>query len=370
MNFICEKEKLQEAVNIVQKAASVSSTIPVLMGILIKAQKNKVILTCNNLEIAIVCEIDAVISEEGEIVLNSRLFGDIVRKIVGENITISILEKTVVQIKTDSSCFDVVGMETEEFPEIPSVQKEFSFSVKKKELKEIIKGTIFAAGTSENKLILTGCLIDVEAEKVRCVAVDGFRLALREVSSENKETGSFVVPSRSLNEFNKIINDSEEEIRITVSKNNIIFEFEGVKFVSRLLEGTYIDYKKFIPTEFLTTVKIDAAEIEAAVERAALIITNESTKSPIIIKIEKGKMEITCETQIGKAIENLIPEIEGENLRIGFNHKYLLDAIRACPTDDFIMGFGNNVSPCLIYPRHEDGGYKYMVLPLRIRENG
>ena len=370
MTFVCEKEKLQEAINIVQKAAAVSSTIPVLMGILIKAQKEKIILSCNNLDIAIVCEIDAVVSDPGEVVVNSRLLGDIVKKIVGEKITVSILEKTVVQIKTESSCFDVVGMGTEEFPEIPSVQKEFSFVIQKKKLKEIIKGTIFAAGTSESKLILTGCLIDVEEHSVRCVAVDGFRLALRETATENKETGSFVVPSRSLNEFNKIIAENEDEISVSISKKNIIFEYEGVRFISRLLEGNYIDYKNFIPKDFQTMVRADAAELEAAVERASLMITNESNKSPIIIKIESGKMEISCETQMGKAIEKLSPEIEGDSLRIGFNHKYLLDAIRACPSENFMMGFGNNIAPCLMYPKNEDGGYKYMVLPLRIRENG
>ena len=248
MKFTCNKESLQDATNIVQKAAAANSTLTILMGILITAKDNKIKLTCNNLEIAIECTIDAQVEREGTVVVNSRLFSDIIRNLAGDLVHVNVNDQFVTNIICGGSKFDILGISSEEFPLLPVVEEEKSLNLLQSELKELIKSTIFAAGTNENKLILTGCLLEAEKNNITMVAVDGYRLALRQIQVKNELPQlSFVVPAKNLGELNKIIDDSEENIQITVSNKNISFDFNGVKFVSRLLDGEFIDYEKLYP---------------------------------------------------------------------------------------------------------------------------
>lgn len=371
MKFTCDKASLQEVTNIVQKAAATNSTLTILMGILLTVKNNKLKLTCNNLEIAIECTIDAQIEKEGSVVVNSRLFSDIIKKLACDLVHISVNDNFVTNITGGGSNYDILGISAEEFPLLPSVDEETKLVLTQKELKELIKSTIFAAGTSENKLILTGCLLKAEENNIVMVAVDGYRLALRQIAVKNEiPNATFVIPAKNLGELNKIITDSENNIQIIVSNKNISFDFEGVRFVSRLLDGEFIDYEKIIPKDFTTNVRVTAAELENAAERASLIITNELVKSPLEISISQAGFEISCETQVGKSEERIYPEIIGEDLTIGFNHHYLLDAIKVCPDDEYYMGFGTNLSPCLLYPSNGKNDFKYIILPVRLRSNG
>lgn len=371
MKFTCDKASLQEATNIVQKAAATNSTLTILMGILITAKDNKIKLTCNNLDVAIECNINAQIEKEGTVVVSSRLFFDIMKNLAGDLVHISVNDKFVTNITGGGSNYDILGICAEEFPLLPTVEEETSLFLSQRELKELIRSTIFAAGTSENKLILTGCLLKAEDNNIIMVAVDGYRLALRQIQVKHDHPKtSFVIPARNLSELNKIIADSDENIQIIISNKNISFDFNGVRFVSRLLDGEFIDYEKIIPKSFTTTVRVKAAELENAVERASLIITNELVKSPLEISISQTGFEISCETQVGRSDECIYPEIIGEDLKIGFNHRYLLDAIKACPEDEYYIGFGSNLNPCLLYPINGKNDFKYIILPVRLRSNG
>lgn len=374
MKFICDRNSLTEAINIAQKAVAVRSTLPVLEGLMIKAKDNKVVITGNDLEIGIECILEAEIATEGSIVVNSRLFGDIIRKMSGDSVTVEVNSNNVTNIKCGNSKFNITGIETTEFPEIQKFDVEYDITMSQRQLKELVRHTIFAVGTNESKMILTGCLLEASGKSINMVAVDGFRLAYKKTECENDAVSgylgdiSIVIPSKSLNEIIKIIDDNDEEVKIFCSEKNIRFEFNNVIFTSRLLEGDYIDYKKIIPSDYKTDIITEVRPLIEAVERASLVITSEVTKSPVIINIVDGELKINCETQIGK-VEELIPvEMTGDSIEIGFNNKYLLDALKAVSTEKIKFSFIGPTSPCLISPT-EGEDFKYIVLPVRLKND-
>lgn len=372
MKFTCDRNVLTEAINISQKAVASRSTLPVLEGLLIKAKDGKVVITGNDLEIGIECILEAEIEYEGSIVVNSRLFGDIIRKMTGDVISIDVNSNNVTNIKCGNSKFNITGIDASEFPEINRFDVEYDITLTQKQLKELVRHTIFAVATNEAKMILTGCLLEASGNKVNMVAIDGYRLAYRKVTCDGNSVNgvagdvSLVIPSKSLNELLKIIDESSDEIKIYCSEKNVRFEFNNVIFTSRLLEGDYIDYKKIIPDDYRTTIKTDSKSFIEAVERASLIITSEVTKSPIIMNVADAEVKINCETQIGK-VEELIPvEMTGDSIEIGFNNKFLLDALKAANTEEIKFSFIAATSPCLISPVEGDD-FKYIVLPIQLK---
>lgn len=374
MKFTCDKLAISDAVGIVQKAVAARSTLSVLEGIMIKAKDNKIILTGNDLEIGIESVIEANVEEEGSIVVNSKLFGEIIRKLSGEQVVIEVNSNNVTKIKCGNSKFNINGISAEEFPEIPKFDADFNITLSQKQLKDIVRHTIFAVGTSESKLILTGCLLEAYGTHINMVAVDGFRLALKKITTENETVSgylgdvSLVIPSKTLNELTKIIEDSDGDIKILCSQKNVRFEFENVVFTSRLLEGDYIDYKKIIPQEFKTTVKASVRSLVDAVERASLIITSDVAKSPVVMKISNGEIFINCETSAGK-VEEFIPiEMTGDDIEIGFNNRYMLEALRGATGDEIYLNFVGSINPCLITPVEGDS-FKFIVLPVRLKND-
>lgn len=372
MKFTCDRTVLTEAVNISQKAVSSRSTLPVLEGLLIKASDNKVVITGNDLEIGIECLFEAEVESSGSIVVNSKLFGEIIRKMTGDTVIIDVNSNNVTNIKCGNSKFNITGIDAIEFPEVQKFDVEYDITLTQKQLKELVRRTIFAVGTNESKMILTGCLLEASGKIVKMVAVDGFRLAYKQILCENDTVNgylgdvSIVIPSKSLNELIKIIDDSDDEIKIFCSEKNIRFEFNNVIFTSRLLEGDYIDYKKIIPSDYNTVIKTDAKSVIESVERASLIITSEVTKSPVILNIADGEIKINCETQVGKVEEFIPVEMSGNPVEIGFNNRYILDALKAASTDEIKFSFIGSTSPCLISPV-EGEDYKYIVLPVRLK---
>ncbi len=374
MKFTCDKTALTEAVNIVQKAVATRSTLAVLEGILIKARDGKVILTGNDLEIGIEGIIGAEVLSEGKVVVNSNLFCTAVRKMTGETVVIETTASNTVSIKCGNSDIKLNGINGEEFPEIPKFETEFDLVLMQRELKDLIRHTIFAVGTSESKLILTGCLLEASGNNVNMVAVDGFRLALKKLSRQEESVSgivtdvSIVIPSKTLKEINNIIGENDEKIIIRCSQKNVRFEFDNIIFTSRLLEGDYIDYKKIIPQEFKTKIKADLKSLIEAVDRASIIITSEVTKSPLTLNVANGVIKITCETSAGKVEETVPAEISGGEIEIGFNNRYLLEALRASEGEQIYIEFIGPINPCLITPEKGDS-YKFIVLPVRLRSD-
>ncbi|MCX8128984.1 MAG: DNA polymerase III subunit beta [Clostridia bacterium] len=367
MKIICSKEDLIEGINIVQKAVSTKTTLPILEGILLDAG-DSFKLTGNDLEIGIECFVDADIKNQGKIVLNSKMFGDIVRRLPESEVLIEVKENNLVVIECENSHFEVKGLPADGYPAIPEIKKENAFKVNQKMIREMIKQTIFAVGIDENRPILTGSLIECKSNEITFVSIDGFRLALRktEISNENASF-NVVVPGKTLNEIVKILQPVDDELVIYNSNNQIMFDMKKCKVVSRLLEGEYLNYRGIIPQEHETKVKVNTKDMLSSIERASLI-TMEEKKYPVKFSINDDKIIISSNTDVGAVREEIRVDMTGNKLDIGFNPRYFIDALRIIEDDTIDICFTSNIGPCTIRPVKGDN-FNYMILPVRTRND-
>ncbi len=367
MKVICSKENLIEGINIVQKAVSSKTTLPILEGILIEASDNFK-LTGTDLEIGIECYVEADIRETGNVVLNSRMFGDIVRRMPDSEVLIEVKENNLVVIECENSHFEIKGIPAAGFPALPTIKMDNAFKINQKLVRDMIKQTIFAVGMDENRPILTGSLVECKNNELTFVSIDGFRLALRKNNTSNDNTDfNVVVPGKTLNEIVKILQSVEEEIIIYNSNNQILFDIGNCKIVSRLLEGEYLNYKSIIPQEHETKIKVSTKEILSSIERASLI-TVEEKKYPVKFKISDDKVTISSSTELGNVREEIRVDMNGNKLEIGFNPRYFIDALRVIEDDEVEIFFTSSVGPCTIRPSSGDN-FAYMILPVRIKND-
>ena len=372
MKMICEKENLLKAINSVTKAVASKTTMPILEGILIQTNENNVKFTTYDLEIGIEYIIECDVKEQGATVVNSIMFSEIIRKLPDTEITITVNENNLLVIECEGSLYKLATMNPEEFPELPKIEVENSIEIDQNVLKNMIRKTIFAVSTEENRPIFTGCLFEIRNNKLNVVAVDGFRLAWKSKFLQSSVNDfSAVIPGRTLNEINKILTDSFDTIKIGVSKNQALFEMENCKIVTRLLDGEFLNYASVIPETWETRIRVDKNAIQNCFERVSLISASsieKEKKYPVKVNVEIGKVVISCTNQTGDAKEEMFVETEGQNLEAGFNPKYFLDALRAIDDPEVFIDFGSSISPCIIRPTEENGDYIYMVLPIRMKE--
>ena len=365
MKFICNEKYLAAAVNIVQKAASNKTTLPILKGILIEANNDHIRLVGNNLDIAIENEIEAEVIENGSVVISSRLFGDIIRKLPDSDILLSSDEDNNVHISCEESNFDLIGQPAEEFPSLPEVVDENVYTFDKNVFKNMVRQTSFAASIDETRPILTGELIEIDGGKASIVALDGYRLAIKEVFVEGDASNKAVVPVQTLNEIMKIIgNEAEGSVLVSFSENHVLFTIDGVRIISRLLDGDFINYKQIIPNEYKTRVKIKTKGFLDGLERASLL-AREGKNNLIKINIKDDVMRINSNAEIGSVEEKVSIELEGDDIQIGFNSKYLIDVLRVLDCDEVNMDLTTSVNPCIIMPCSQKD-YTYLVLPVRL----
>ena len=371
MKIICEKDKMLKAINSVVKGVASKTTMPILEGILIQTNDNNIKLTTYDLEIGIEYIIDANVEEQGSTVVNAIMFSEIIRKLPDTEINITLNEKNLLVIECEGSLYKLATMNPEEFPELPKINIENSISLDQKSLKNMIRKTIFGVSIEENRPIFTGCLFEIENNKLNVVAVDGFRLAWKSNFLENLSSDfKAVIPGKTLNEVNKIILDSYDLIKIGVSKNQALFEMENCKIVTRLLDGEFLNYKNVIPSNWETRIRVNKRDLQECFERISLIsssATEKEKKYPVKITIEIGKITISCTNQTGDAKEELYISTEGKNLEAGFNPKYFLDALKVIDDEEIFVDFGSNISPCVIRPI-ENSDYTYMILPIRMKD--
>lgn len=364
MKFICDKNNLSDAINTVQKAVSQKSTLPVLEGILIECGEGKIILTGNDLEIGIRYECPAQILEEGTIVLNSRMFGDIVRKLPDAPVQIESDDKYLTKIICGNVKFDISGIDPQEFPRISDINRDFSFNIKSNVLRSIIKQTIYVIPQTSTRPVLTGAYFEVENNKLSVVGSDRFRVAIRnEMIDETNKNFSAIIPVRTLGELLKIVKDDDTYLRMYFSDKNVLFEFDDFIVLSRLRDGEYINYKNAIPQQYAFTVKCNVADLENAVDRASLIISNESVKSPLTLNIRTGEIEISCSSASGKINDVISVDCDCEPFEIKFNLKFLLDSLKNCDCEEIHMKFITSGSPCVMEPV-EGNEFMYLVLPM------
>ncbi len=372
MKIVCDKEKILKAINSVTKAVASKTTMPILEGILIQTNDKDVKLTTYDLEIGIEYIIEAEVEEQGATVVNAIMFSEIIRKLPDTEIKIYLNEKNLLVIECEGSLYKLATMNPNEFPELPQISIENSIDLEQNSLKEMIRKTLFAVSNEENRPIFTGCLFEVQENKLNLVAVDGFRLAWKSKYLPNKTNNfSAVIPGRTLNEINKILLDSFDTIKIGIAKNQALFEMENCKIVTRLLDGEFLNYSSVIPEMWETRIRVNKNTIQNCFERISLISSSsieKEKKYPVKVSIEIGKVIISCTNQTGDAKEEMYVSTEGKNLEAGFNPKYFLDAFRAIDDEEVFIDFGTSISPCIIRPVDSAGDYIYMILPIRMKD--
>lgn len=368
MKFSCEKALLLSAVSVASRAVASKSSIPAMEGILIEAS-SQLRLTGYNLETGIRATVQADIQKAGSIVLSARLFGEIMRKLPDDVVYFS-SDNYMVNIKCGMSEFNIMGIDWEEFPELPTVEQENEILLSQSVLHSMIAQTLFAVSDNESRPVHTGSLFELENDSLVIVSVDGYRLAMRREMVKEKngaETFSFVVPSSALGEVEKICS-SEQDVRIVQGARHIMFQVDDIILVCRRLEGEFLPYKNAIPRSNPIVLQCESRALLACIERVSLIIS-EKLKAPLRCCFGDGVLSITTKTAIGDAADQCPIEGDGQGLEIGFNSRYMMDAIKAAPAQKLKLEFSSGVSPCIIVPTEGEENFIYMILPVRLKAN-
>lgn len=366
MKLICNKQSLYEALINVSKAVADKSTIPALEGIKLSLEDSTLWLTGYDLEIGIKTFVPVVSSDSGEIIINSRLFSEIIKKMPTDEIEIDIAENMAVTIIGGVTEYTVSAVSAAEYPVIPEFIDENTVTVSQSVLKSMINQTIFAVSQNDTKPILKGELCEIVDNFFNMVAIDGYRLAVRTEAIKNDKNFKFVVPSKTLNEVSKLLKDDDELMcDLRVSKKHIVFDFNGYTVFTRLLEGEFHNYRGSIPSNSVTEVIIEKRELVNCLERASLLI-NERIKSPVRCVFDNGALKISCQTSIGKIFDEIPADISGPKIEIGFNCKYLLDPLKAISDDKIKLLMNGGNLPMKIVPI-KNNEYTYLVLPVRLK---
>ena len=366
MKFSCEKYLLQSACGIASRAAASKSPIPALEGLLLQAS-DRLTVTGYDLKKGIYTQLEAEVKEQGSMVVGARLFGEMIRRLPDGIVTISTDINNNVNVKCGKSEFNFMGISPEDYPEMPVVDGVNNIALPQKILGSMINQTIFAVADNDMRPIYTGTLFDIEGEELTLVSVDGYRLAKRseKLESAKMENCSFVVPGSALADIERICGDSEELVKISVGAKHISFSIGETVVVSRRLEGEFLNYKKSIPDSFKYTVKVDRGEFMSAIDRVALIVSERNT-SPVRMSFNDGNIDCLCVTPIGRAEDVCTCEGSGEGLQIGFNDRYLKDALKAAAKEELNICLNSASSPCIITAADGSENFTYMILPVRL----
>lgn len=368
MRFTCDKAALAEAVSICSHAVGVKGSSAVMEGLLLESGAGNVLVSGFNYKTSIQRELDAEVRKHGRVVLNARILFDIVRRLPAETVEIDVDDRLMATIRGGASEFQLIASDPEEFPEMPEVDSSECFKLPSGLLREMISGVLFAVGDNENKPIITGSLMEVSDRTFRMVGVDGYRLAVRqeEIEASAEESFRFVVPGEALKEIARILPDSDDAIcTIYPQRKHALFAFERTRITTRLLEGEFLNWRAAIPAEQPINLRMNRSELISAVERVSLIIS-ERLKNPVRCAFENSKLKLSCITALGRSYDEIDISDCGTNLEIGFNNKYLLDALRACQDEEFILGLKSALSPATMRPVEGDR-YTYLVLPVRLK---
>lgn len=367
MKFSCEKAILSQAVGLASRTVSPKSALEVLEGICVRAGMS-LQMTGYNLETGITVGVEAEVLEQGSCVMPARLFSDIIRKLPDDMVTVEVDESYRACITCGISSFTISALPADDYPELPDVDGEAAVRMSQQDLKKLINGTIFAVSDNQSRPIHTGCLFEIEDETATVVAVDGYRLALRraKLSEPSLAKLRFVVPGPALKELEKMLSDTEEPVRFTPGKKHISFKIENATLICRLLEGEFLDWRRVLPENSPVQLTVNASKLATVIERMSLVIS-EKVKTPVRCVFGDQKADFHTASTVGTAHDVCEIAGDGQELDIGFNCKYLLDAIRAVPDDEVVLELTNSLSPIVLTPCNKDGSYSYMVLPVRLK---
>ena len=365
MKVYCSKDSLITGVNTVQKAVSNKNTLPVLQGIMIKAEGQSLIFEATDLEIGIRCVVPAQVNREGVAVLPSRLFSDLVRKLPDAIIELE-LENEVINIHYNESSLSLRGYDPEEFPLLPDLFDADKFNLPVSIFKNMIKQTIFACSTEESRPVFTGCLLQIEDTNIRLIATDTHRLAYRIAEISNPEQVKFqgIIPAKTLGEIYRLLKDEDEDLFIRFNQAQIVFQFGSVHLLSRLIEGQFPNYKQVIPQSCQSKLLLSARLFQDSVERASLLARDGSHASIIKLTVDNERLSIDQTSELGKISEQMEIKKEGNDIKIAFNSKFLLDVLKIIDSGDIIFELSGPYSPGIIRPI-DDPNYLYLALPVR-----
>ncbi len=365
MKFTCTQTALNKAVNTVSKAVSSRTTIPILRGILMKVEGGKLTMTCSNLDMSVESSIDVQGAEEGSLVVPARMFGEIIRRLPNALITIATDDRNNLSINCLGSVFSLVAMPAEDYPSVGNINAAKEADVSKDDFNDLIRKTGFAASIDEKKGILTGCLVRFLDGRIEMVALDGFRMAIANCPYDKEMKTDVVIPARILSDVSKILSESEADIvTIGIDDKKAGFTCGETRLIARLLEGEYIQYENILPKEYKTKITIQRDELSSSIERASLF-SKEGKNNLIRIDVSDGSFDISSRSEEGNVNEHIMAEVEGDPITIGFNSKYVVDALKAVNDDEVVFEMTSSVTSCLIKPAEGDS-YTFLVLPVRM----
>ena len=367
MNILCLKTSLVKGINIITKAVASRSTTPILECCLLVAKNNNLTLKAYDLEIAIqTTPIEADVLEEGSIAIEAKTLFDIVKRVPQEKLEIIVDDKNLVTIKSGTSEFKILGYDGSEFPELPEITKDEPYKIPATQLKDMIKQTIFSISKDDTRPQLRGGLLEIKDNSLRLVCVDGFRISYRHFPFIHNSNAKTIIPEKTLKEISQILPDENDNfVDIYISDRHILLETSECIIISSLIEGEFLNYEGMFTRESTTTITINKNPFIDCIERATTI-SKDAKKNPIRLNIENGNIIVTSNTEIGSSYEEIEAEQDGPALEIGFNPRYIIDALRVIEGDTVNMFFTTSLSPCIIQ-EPEGQEFKYLVLPLRIR---
>lgn len=367
MKFSCEKVLLQNAIAVTSRAVAQKSSIPALEGLLLHVDSGLTV-SGYNMQTGIRTKVSADVVSGGDIVLNARLFGDIIRRMPDDVVTVSVDDRQTVHLSCGDANFDILGLSAADYPDLPEVEDEYAMSIQQKTLRAMIEEVAFAVSTNESRPVHTGALFEISDAGLTMVAVDGFRLAVRREKLENMEGGafSFVAPGSALSEVKGICADTEDLATVTLGRRHILFEVGDTELICRRLEGEFLDYKNAIPRKNPITLIADTKSLIESIDRVSVVISDK-LKSPVRCLFECDKVTLTAKTGNGESRDVCRLSGDGGGLEIGFNNRYLMEALRYAPADTVKIELNTGVSPAVIVPVEGEENFLYMVLPVRLK---
>ena len=365
MKLVFAKSDLVNAINISLKAVPSKTTMPILECILIEASPSEIKLTSNDMELGIETLVKGNVLERGKIAIDAKLFSEIIRKLPDSDITIETDDRLNVSISCEKAHFNISGKSGEEFSYLPTIERNDYISLSQFALKEVIRQTIFSIAANENNKLMTGELFEVNENELKVVSLDGHRISIRRIQlRDNYCYKKVVVPGKTLMEISRILSgDKDKEVLIFFGNNHILFEFDDTLVVSRLIEGEYFKINQMLSSDYDTKVVLNKKELLECIERSVLLI-RESDKKPIIIRIGDEDMELAISSAIGSMKENIAVEKKGKDIVIGFNPRFLIDALRVIDDEEVSLYMINSKAPCFI--RDDEQNYIYLILPVNI----
>ena len=363
MKISASKSELIKSINIVLRAVPSKPTMNILNCILIDASVDEIRLTANDMELGIETIVQGTILQRGIICLDAKLLSEIVRKLPDAEVVIETDDNYQTLITSENSVFHIVGKDPSEFPHLPMIEKEDPVVLSQFQLREIIRQTIFSIALNDSNRILTGEYLEIRENELRIVGLDGHRIAIRQLTLDKSyHEHKVIIPGKTLSELMKILTGEQDDlVSLYFTRNEILFEMDGTVVISRLIEGNYFRIDQMLSNDYETTVVLKKTDFMNSVDRA-MLFTSEAEKRPLVLSVESNNINMKINSQLGSMSDTLEIEKEGKDLKIGFNPKFILDALRVIDDEKITVYFLNAKAPCFI--KDEEQSYIYMVLPV------